>query len=48
MSTPFFEVLCLLKVHLLPRFAERYLDEIGREDVQRMHIDRRMQGAAPG
>ena len=38
----------LLKVHLLPRFAERYLDEIGREDIQRMHIDRRMQGAAPG
>jgi len=38
----------LLKNHLLPRFANRYLDTICRQDIQKMHYDRRAAGAAPG
>lgn len=38
----------LLKNHLLPRFAHRYLDEITRQDIQKMHQDRKAAGAAPG
>ena len=38
----------LLKNHLLPRFGKRYMDEIGRHDIQKMHHDRRASGAAPG
>jgi integrase len=37
----------ILKNHLLPRFGDRYLDEITRTDIQKMHIERRMAGAAP-
>lgn len=38
----------LLKNHLLPRFANRHLDTICRQDIQKMHHDRRAAGAAPG
>jgi len=38
----------LLKNHLLPRFADRYLDEIKREDIRKMHQDRKNSGAAAG
>jgi integrase len=37
----------ILKNHLLPRFGDRYLDEIVRTDIQKMHLERRMAGAAP-
>ena len=38
----------LLKNHLLPRFGTRYLDEITRQDIVKMHADRKASGAAPG
>lgn len=38
----------LLKNHLLPRFGRNYMDEITRQDIQKMHHDRRAAGAAPG
>jgi integrase len=38
----------LLKNHLLPRFGRRYMDEITRQDIQKMHHDRRATGAAAG
>jgi integrase len=38
----------LLKNHLLPRFGKQHLDEITRQDIQKMHHDRRAAGAAPG
>ena len=38
----------LLTNHLLPRFGSCYLDEIEREDIQKMHHERRSSGAAPG
>lgn len=38
----------LLKNHLLPRFGKRYMDEITRQDIQKMHHDRRASGALPG
>lgn len=38
----------MLKNHLLPRFAKRHLDEITRQDIQKVHQDRRLAGAAPG
>lgn len=38
----------LLKNHLLPRFGRTYMDEITRQDIQKMHHDRRAAGAAPG
>ena len=38
----------LLKNHLLPRFSSRYMDEISRQDIVKMHGDRRASGAAPG
>jgi len=37
---------CLLKNHLLPRFANHYLDAITRQDIQRLIQDRRSSGAA--
>lgn len=38
----------LLRNHLLPRFGRRYLDEITRIDIQKLHHDRRASGAAAG
>lgn len=38
----------LLRNHLLPRFANRHLDSITRQDIQKMHQERRASGAAPG
>lgn len=38
----------LLKNHLLPRFENRYLDTIVRQDIIKMHHDRRASGAAAG
>jgi integrase len=38
----------LLKNHLLPRFGTRYLDAITRQDIVKMHADRKASGAAPG
>ena len=38
----------LLKNHLLPRFEHRYLDTIVRQDIIKMHHDRRTAGAAAG
>jgi integrase len=38
----------LLKNHLLPRFGRRHLDDITRQDVQKMHADRKASGAAAG
>lgn len=38
----------LLKNHLFPRFGARYMDEIDRQDIIRMHNERRASGAAPG
>lgn len=38
----------LLKNHLLPRFANRYMDAITRQEIVKMHHDRHAAGAAPG
>jgi integrase len=38
----------LLKNHLLPRFGIKYLDEITRQDILKMHCERKASGAAPG
>jgi len=38
----------LLKNHLLPRFGKRYMDEITRQDIVKMHGDRKASGAAAG
>jgi integrase len=38
----------LLKNHLLPRFGRRYMDEITRQDIVKMHGDRKSSGAAAG
>jgi integrase len=38
----------LLSNHLLPRFGKCYLDEIARQDIVKMHTERRAAGAAPG
>jgi integrase len=38
----------LLKNHLLPRFSSRYMDEITRQDIVKMHSDRKASGAAAG
>lgn len=38
----------LLKNHLLPRFGKRYMDEITRQDIVKMHADRKALGAAAG
>ena len=37
----------LLNNHLLPRFAKRFMDDIKREDIVKLHFDRRASGAAP-
>ena len=36
----------LLKNHLLPRFGKRYLDEITREDIAKIHADRKASGGS--
>jgi len=38
----------LLKNHLLPRFGKTYLDQITRQDIVKMHADRKDSGAAAG
>ena len=38
----------LLKNHLLPRFGNMYLDEITRQDIVKMHYERKASGAAAG
>jgi integrase len=38
----------LLKNHLLPRFSASYLDEITRQDIVKMHSERKASGAAAG
>jgi integrase len=38
----------LLKNHLLPRFGKRYMDELTRQDIIKMHADRKASGAAAG
>jgi len=38
----------LLKNHLLPRFGKRHLDTITRQDIVKMHADRKASGAAAG
>lgn len=38
----------LLKNHLLPRFGKKYMDEITRQEIIRMHADRKASGAAAG
>jgi integrase len=38
----------MLKNHLLPRFAGCYLDEITRQDIVKMHYERKASGAAAG
>jgi integrase len=38
----------LLKNHLLPRFGKRYMDELTRQDIVKMHADRKASGAAAG
>jgi glutaredoxin 2 len=38
----------LLKNHLLPRFGKRYMDEFTRQDIVKMHADRKASGAAAG
>lgn len=35
-----------LKNHLLPRFANRYMDQITRQDIVKMHFERKATGAA--
>jgi integrase len=38
----------ILKNHLLPRFAKRYMDDITRQDIVKLHLDRKASGAAAG
>nr|WP_238147475.1 site-specific integrase [Limnohabitans sp. Rim28] len=38
----------ILKNHLLPRFGKRYMDEITRQDIVKIHGDRKASGAAAG
>ncbi len=38
----------LLKNHLLPRFAKRHMDDITRQDIVKMHLERKASGAAAG
>ena len=38
----------LLKNHLLPRFSNKYMDEITRQDIVKMHSERKASGAAAG
>lgn len=38
----------LLKNHLLPRFGNRHMDTITRQDIVKMHADRKASGAAAG
>jgi len=38
----------LLKNHLLPRFGSKYMDTITRQDIVKMHSDRKASGAAAG
>lgn len=38
----------LLKNHLLPRFGKKHMDEITRQEIIKMHADRKASGAAAG
>jgi integrase len=38
----------LLRNHLLPRFGKRHLDTITRQDIVKMHAERKAEGAAAG
>ena len=38
----------LLKNHLLPRFSNKYMDEITRQDIVKLHSERKASGAAAG
>ena len=38
----------LLRNHLIPRFGKKYMDEISREDIIKMHRSRLAEGAKPG
>ena len=38
----------LLNNHLLPRFGKRYMDDITRQDIVKMHLERKASGAAAG
>ena len=38
----------LLKNHLLPRFSNKYMDDITRQDIVKMHSERKASGAAAG
>lgn len=40
--------LSLLRNHLLPRFGLRYMDDIKRSDIVKMHAERKASGAAAG
>jgi integrase len=38
----------MLKIHLLPRFGKKYLDEITRQEIVKMHFERKAAGGAAG
>lgn len=38
----------LLRNHLIPRFGKKYMDEITRDDIVKMHRSRLEEGAKPG
>ena len=38
----------LLKKHLLSRFSSKYMDEVTRQDIVKMHSERKASGAAAG
>jgi len=38
----------MLKIHLLPRFGKKYLDEITRQEIVKMHYERKASGGAAG
>ena len=38
----------MLNVHLLKRFGKMYMDEISRQDIVKMHYERKASGGAPG
>jgi integrase len=38
----------ILKNHLLPRLGKRYMDDITRQDIVKLHLDRKASGAAAG
>lgn len=38
----------MLNIHLLPRFGKKHLDEITRQDIVKMHYERKASGGAAG